>query len=122
MRYEVLKRERHSQLRDEERPSLVVGRLQGLFSTSSTLAMSKVTTAKKGAPQTKKTATTIGRKKEKSVKPPLSTEERQKRCFASLCDQLEGDHLENAIRTKNKRMYSSFIDLDDGLNVGSIGS
>jgi hypothetical protein len=65
--------------------------------------MSKVTTAKKGAPQTMKT---IGKKKEKSVKPPLSTEERQKRCFASLCDQLEGDHLENAIRTTNKRMCS----------------
>jgi hypothetical protein len=66
--------------------------------------MSKVTTANKGAPQTKKTAAPTGKKKQKNVKPPLSTEERQKRCFASLCDQLEGDHLENAIRTTNKCM------------------
>jgi hypothetical protein len=33
----------------------------------------------------------------------LTKEQKQKRYFHSLCDQIESDHLENALRTTKKR-------------------
>ncbi|KIM26933.1 hypothetical protein M408DRAFT_330302 [Serendipita vermifera MAFF 305830] len=35
-------------------------------------------------------------------KPALTKEQKQKKYFSSLCDQIEGDHLENALKTTNK--------------------
>jgi hypothetical protein len=62
--------------------------------------MSKVAAGQKksSAQGTKK-----GKYAKAAPKPALTTEQRQKKYYGALCDQIEGDHLENALRTTNKR-------------------
>ncbi|KAG8820161.1 hypothetical protein FRC17_010240 [Serendipita sp. 399] len=45
-------------------------------------------------------------------KPPLTKEERQKKYYNSLCDQLDGEHLENALKTTNKLLALDPEDAD----------
>ncbi|KAG8806917.1 hypothetical protein FRC19_006958 [Serendipita sp. 401] len=45
-------------------------------------------------------------------KPSLSKEDRQRKYYNSLCDQLEGDHLENALKTTNKLLALDPEDAD----------
>jgi hypothetical protein len=46
-----------------------------------------------------------------SPKPELTKEQKQKKYFHSLCDQIESDHLENALRTTRKReIHNSLFD------------
>jgi hypothetical protein len=42
-------------------------------------------------------------------KPDLTKEQKQKKYFHSLCDQIEGDHLENALRTTRKREIHDYL-------------
>ncbi|PVG00414.1 hypothetical protein CPB86DRAFT_782756 [Serendipita vermifera] len=71
--------------------------------------MSKVTAGQKKSniQETKK-----GKYAKAAAKPALTTDQRQKKYYGSLCDQIEGDHLENALRTTNKLLALDPSDSD----------
>lgn len=46
----------------------------------------------------------VSKYKKAAPKPSITTEERQKNLFDSLCSQIDGEHYENALKTTNKRI------------------